>query len=571
MNTDTQNRRKTHISIIIGVLLFFSASYLAYISSESSWFALLIVYTFYSALFLTPTQAVLLGAGFSVYTSLFSFYILRADFTVELGFVILVWLLAAYFPSKMKQNFRRFSAGEALHRGILEASPHGIIRTDLQGTITFCNPKQLELVGGKSKDELIGKNAFDFIVPKQRERAHENLKKLLEKGSQHNMMYTAFKLDGSTFEQELSTAVTYDEHHKPSGFIGIVRDITRERDILHLNEERRLYLEAILDSSVDAILTLDTENNIKEWNLGAEKLFHYSKEEALGRNLDTLLAGGTQEVLEDAQELTDRVNQGLQVPPTETRRYTKEGEAIDVIVSGAPIIVEKEFRGIVATYTDITQQKRAEEKVQNLLDEKERLLQEVHHRIKNHMTTLSSIVLLNSYASDDPKVKEVLEEVNSRIKIMQNIYQGLYTSENLDSVKISTYIEQLLHDLRDAYVYDEKISILTDIEEISVTPKQSLPIGIIVNELVTNSLKYAYPDTTGGTIYVSVHRRGEDLITIQVRDDGQGLASGTIEKSEYGFGLTLVDGYTTQFNGELDIGRHNDRGTEITVTIEIEN
>ncbi len=562
--------RKNQILLLTGIVLFCVASVLAYLTQNGSWFTVLIIFTFYFALYHTPAKSLVLAAAFSLYASLFSLVVLKAEITIELFFVIIVWLFAAYFPSRVKKQSRQYYKSEALHRGILEASPHGIVQTDLDGTITFCNPKQLEIVGAQHKDELLGKNAFDFIVPEQKQRAYRNLKLVLEKGNEHNLLYTAYKLDGSTFEEELSVALTYDEQHKPSGFIGIIRDITKDKRSQRLNEERRHYLEAILDSSISAILTLDTNNNIKEWNLGAIKLFHYTKEEALGRNLDALLSKGHPDVFENAQALTSQVNHGLPVPPTETVRYTKAGEPINVIVSGAPIMVEEEFSGIVATYTDITQLKRAEEKVQSLLEEKEQLLREVHHRIKNHMTTLSSIIMLNSYSTDEPKVKEVLEEVSNRIKIMQNIYQDLYTSEDLKSMYISTFIEQLIGELRSAYIYEDSITILTDIEEVLVTAKQSLPIGIIINELVTNSLKYAFPDMVSGTIRVSIRKIKDNYLRIEVKDDGKGIPEEVIQNKHYGFGLTLVDSYNTQFNGEMNINSYKNNGTQIVVKIKLQ-
>jgi two-component sensor histidine kinase len=231
-------------------------------------------------------------------------------------------------------------------------------------------------------------------------------------------------------------------------------------------------------------------------------------------------------------------------------------------------MMDNQFHGSVGTYTDITQLKQKEQQVNNLLQEKEQLLKEVHHRIKNHMNTISAILSLRSSYSDDQKLREVLEEVQDKIRLMQNIYQTLYTGDDVGTIHINSFLQQLLHDIESTYIKKQRIHIVTDIEDIEVTSKQSLPIGIIVTELITNSIKYAFENQEEGNVSISIHRSGENWLNINVADSGEGMPEDVVENESYGFGLTLVKGYVQQFEGKMSIDNTN--GTSIRITMELE-
>ena len=679
---------------ITGVfVLLITASLLSMYYDHASWFTLLIIYTFYLALHVSPRTAVIIAAALSAYTSVFNMYYRRADFAEEFFFVIIVWLLAAYVPSTMKRLSLRCKESEEFHRSILEATPYGIVETKVDGTITFCNKELLRIVAAERKEQVVGKNVLEFIIPERREKARELMRETLVRGSMKNLEYTALRVDGNTGEQELSIAVRYrpaNSHPTPAGYIGIVRDVTEEkknvreaarfrhlldqvndgifihsveemkivdvneaaltmsgysreellqksvldldvgtnpqeqeelkrevlehgtttfetvtllkdgskaytevklskiemqrepylvsvvRDVTRIkraekeNRERKRYFEALLESSPSALITLNAEDRIDGWNPGAESLFHFNVHEVMGREIDDLLSGDDPEVYREAVEFTRRVGKGEHLPPTEGIRFTREGDRIETIITASPIMMDGEIIGSVAVYTDNTGFKRAEREVTSLLREKEQLLKEVHHRIKNHMGTISSIISLNEDYYDDARIREVLGDIHNKIRVMQNIYQSLYIGDDVSSVQLSSFFDPLLRDLETAYVTGTSIPITTDIEDLELSAKQSLPVGIIVNELVTNALKYSFPGRAEGSIRIAI-RRDEDnaeMLRITVADDGAGIPDHIVANEDYGFGLTLVKGYAQQFDGEMRI--RNDGGTIVDVWIVIE-
>ncbi len=454
-------------------------------------------------------------------------------------------------------------------RSIVEHSPVGFFYLDRDFRITYENPAARRIVGvPEDEDEsaAIGcdiremSSVGEMMKPAEIER--------IASGEDQIEFETYFESIYGKKRYLWIIAVPMRNKHAFDGAILMMEDMTDRREYERINEERTLYMEAILTSTPNAILTLDTENQIKEWNPGAERLFGYAKEEAIGRDLDELVGGKDPSTYDEALGLTRQVSGGRPVPPTETVRYTKDGEALNVIVAGSPIMVEGTFTGIVATYTNITRLKGKEAEVKQLLHEKEQLLHEVHHRIKNHMGTILSILSLHSSSSEDPAIFNALEEVQNKIRIMQNIYQTLYTGEYVDSVHVSAFLDALIEDIESTYLYRESVQLETQIEDVNVTAKQSLPIGIIVNELVTNSIKYAFAEHESGRIRVALEQLDDRLLRITVEDNGSGMPDEIVQDGNYGFGLTLVQSYAYQFGGEMEVD--NREGNRVTVTLRLE-
>jgi PAS domain S-box-containing protein len=351
---------------------------------------------------------------------------------------------------------------------------------------------------------------------------------------------------------------------KQAGEIHLIQAVNMALKLHHAN--RRLQ---IMEAAPTAIVSLDRANRIIEWNPAAEKLFGYSKTEAAGRNLNDLLLDGDPALHRQAQAFTDQVLEGFHVTPIETLRYTKHGRAVHVITASSPLTVDGRMKGIVSLYNDISARKEKEAEAAALLEEKEELLKEVHHRIKNHMSTIAGIISLHLDYYNDQHTTALLKELHGKINIMQNIYTMLYEGENVDSVPLRTFIKSLLRNLNTAYVHEKQIALRSSIADICLNAHQSLPVGIIINELVTNSLKYSFPDREEGTVSVCLSETEEGYLMIEVSDNGVGMPDAIMSREEYGFGLTLVKGYVRQFAGEMDIS--NRGGTTVRVLLEMED
>jgi len=207
-----------------------------------------------------------------------------------------------------------------------------------------------------------------------------------------------------------------------------------------------------------------------------------------------------------------------------------------------------------ALVKDVTDRISMERRIENLLKEKELILKEVHHRIKNNMAVVSSLLSLQAGALTDPTSRSALADAANRIQSMEILYEKLYRSKDGTAISIRDYVLSLVEELTNVYSERTEIRIVADLADFALEPKLLSTIGIIVNELVTNAMKYAFVGRDEGRIAVSVSREG-DLVRIRVEDDGVGLPeSVTIEDSE-GFGMQLIGMLAAQLHGAISIAR----------------
>jgi len=472
--------------------------------------------------------------------------------------------------TERKEREEELKKSEKKYRLITENASDIIVQVDEQLKPIYVSPSVTTTLG-YTLEELSEANVLEFVPLEDQKRLAELInEKTNKKEKKLTHLHRIHTKSGEIRWMETRASLSYDANGQFNGAIYVDRDITDIRKLERVNKERRQLLEAILEATPNAVLTIDSRSRITEWNRGAEILFHYTKYEVLGQDIDKIVSQDDDVVFEEAFSFTQRAINGRGIAPTETVRFTKEGEPLHVIVAGSPIIVDGEFNGVVATYTDISQLKQKEKDVVMLLEEKEHLLHEVHHRIKNHMSIISSIISLRTSHVDNPHIRDILDEIQNKVNLMQNIYQSLYIGEDVGIIRISSYIGQVLNHIQSAYLEGRQISLSTDIEEIEVTSKQSLPIGIIVTELITNSIKYAFPENGRGKISLSIKRdiKNDSLLCIEVFDNGKGIALEIVENEEYGFGITLVEGYTKQFDGTMSISTVG--GTKVNVVLELE-
>lgn len=212
---------------------------------------------------------------------------------------------------------------------------------------------------------------------------------------------------------------------------------------------------------------------------------------------------------------------------------------------------------------DITDQKQIEEKLRLLVSEKENLLKELQHRVKNNMNIISSLLCLGMKNITDEKSTSIFTDAISRISSMSNIYEQLYSSNVLDKVDLGMYIKTLADSIFKTYNINPDKKILTaDIANVNLDVKRTVPLGLILNELITNSLKYAYPADSPGEIRVNLQQSG-NILTLAVSDDGIGMPENfDIEKSE-SMGFMLVSILTKQIDGTLHI--ESKKGTSVYV------
>ena len=216
---------------------------------------------------------------------------------------------------------------------------------------------------GYTPEELLsGVVPFSSLVhPQDLERVQHEVQEYSAKGvDRFYQEYRILTPNGEVRWVDDRTAIERLADGRIANYQGIVIDITDRKRLEYENEERRKYLESIFASVPDAIVTSGIQHKISEWNPGAERLFGYTADEAVGKNINELITGVNENIKSEATRWTEVIQKGVGIPPTETIRYRKDGTPVDIIVSVSPIIIGEDWNGVVAVYTDITERKRAE-------------------------------------------------------------------------------------------------------------------------------------------------------------------------------------------------------------------
>jgi two-component sensor histidine kinase len=217
---------------------------------------------------------------------------------------------------------------------------------------------------------------------------------------------------------------------------------------------------------------------------------------------------------------------------------------------------------------DVTERKLAEEKLAALSAEKEVMLKEIHHRVKNNLQIIASLLNIQAHYARDEGAAEVLSECHNRVRSMALVHESLYSSENLAKVNFARYVSRLAESLFSSFGVDnQKIKLDLDLDDVLLSIDRAIPCGLIVNELVSNCLKHAFPGDRNGTIEIKLKRLGADDVLLNVKDDGVGVPQGLDPQKTQTLGLKLVSDLTRQIKGTFRFT--SSAGTDMAITFPV--
>jgi len=337
--------------------------------------------------------------------------------------------------------------------------------------------------------------------------------------------------------------------------------------IKHMHAEAELKrtretLESFINNTSDAITITDLERKILQVNKGFEKIYGWTAGEAVGMKLPTV----PENMVPEVEKFLTEVKNGNIITAYETIRQRKDGSIFDVSVTISPI---KDASGNIVAFAgisrDITERKKAEEQTKASLLEKEILLREIHHRVKNNMQVISSLLRLQSKYIKDRDDFEIFKDSQNRISSMALIHEKLYQSRDFTNVDFNIYARDLVKGLFHSYgAISNSIVMDIKVENVSLGIDSAIPCGLIINELVTNSLKHAFPDGRKGEIKVFLGQTGEHEFELVIHDNGIGIPRGIDFDNSGTLGLHLVKILAeNQLHGEINLDR--DHGTEFKI------
>jgi len=314
-------------------------------------------------------------------------------------------------------------------------------------------------------------------------------------------------------------------------------------------------LAQVLDLAGDAIIAIDETQRIVLFNQVAEKIFGYSAAELNGQLLDRLLL---ERMAEARQRNTDELAASADGArrtgePRLIRACRKNGREFPAEASISRVHVEGHTLFTVIL-RDVTDRAINDERIRTSLCQKEELLKEVHHRVKNTLQVVSSLLGLQSRAVTDPETRNMFQESQDRTHSMALLHETLYQSQSLSQINFPEYIRQLAAHLFHSYgVAADRIHLRTDLGNLLLHPDAAMPCGLIINELVSNSLKYAFPDGRQGEVRIELRVNSDATARLIVADNGVGLTAGVDWASTRSLGLRLVRMLAQQLGAKIEV------------------
>jgi PAS domain S-box-containing protein len=330
--------------------------------------------------------------------------------------------------------------------------------------------------------------------------------------------------------------------------IGLSSSMVRRRE-LALRQ-----FKAIIDSSDDAIISTALDGNITSWNQGAETLFGYQAGEAIGQSIQIIIPAARQN--EEADILT-RILRSEKIDHFDTVRCAKDGRLIDISVSVSPILSSHgKVIGASKIARNITERKQSTEALKLSLKEKTALLNEVHHRVKNNLQVVTSLLHLEARRSDHPGTQAVLKDMQDRIRSMALLHESIYRAGTFAAIDLGSYLGQLATQaFRTLLPRMGVIQLRLELGSVQVGLDQATPCGLLVSELLSNCLKHGFSDGGSGEVCLELQPvAGGAQWMLRVSDTGVGLPADFQLRRQTSLGLQLVAGLAHQLGGSLEAG-----------------
>jgi hypothetical protein len=469
--------------------------------------------------------------------------------------------------TERKRTEEALRESEAMLQAILDNAPAFIYIKDLQGRHLMVNRYSLEAFH-VTPEYFIGKTNAECFPPEIAKRIDANDREILQTGMP--CRYEEEMLLADRIHTQYSVKFPLlDGSGNPYAICGISTDISdavaaaTQRKLA----EKELELQAVITRNMaEGICLVRADNGVIVYaNPKFESMFGYNPGELNGKHVSIVNYA-------DESMSAEEVNQAIR------REIIKHGEATyevhNVKKDGTPfwcrattsIFKHPEYGTVlVAVQQDITEHKKAEDLIKASLKEKEVLLKEIHHRVKNNLQIVTSLLQMQSRRAKEPQALEVLRDSKNRIASIALVHEKLYRSEDLANIDFGQYIPDLITHLFDTYnVSSNSVELNINVENILLQIDTAIPCGLIVNELASNSLKYAFPANYKGIVQVEFYAGSDATMTLIVRDNGIGIPENFDLEATHSLGLTLVQGLVEQLEGTIELDRN--RGTEFKIT-----
>jgi len=424
---------------------------------------------------------------------------------------------------------------------------------------SFIDPVEFKLLyinkveAGYSLEKVIGQSIFNFILPEHHDLYRETIKKVISSREtiKIDVGFLSYHFpDGITWCQTTISGV-YNENNELQSILVLSEDITESKLLEIENNNQSERLKAIINNTFDLICSIDLDYNLIEFNASLAKIVKNGYKVDLKRGMAILdyIDPSKHEYHKDIYRsvLTGETKNDIE------NYLTSKGEYIYIETSYHPIYdVKNQITGISVFSKNITERIKSEKKIKLALKEKEVLLAEVHHRIKNNLAMVSSLLQLKELNITNEEAKDALQSSRKRIKTTALIHELLYRNETFHEINFKDFVAELF----DLLKTNESIILELKGNNVTFNLTTALPLGLMLNELMLNSFKYSYNDNIPGKLDISVFSENDHL-TINYCDCRGAFPKHIDFSTSNTTGLTLIHTFAEQLNGKIELIQHS--------------
>ncbi|MEJ2181900.1 MAG: PAS domain S-box protein [Nitrospirota bacterium] len=448
---------------------------------------------------------------------------------------------------------------EKKYRTLFESATDAIFIVDIDGNFLDVNRTAYERLG-YTKEELLSTHISKLDPPEFSTRVPERFARIKERGvavfeSAH------LRKDGTVMPVEVNARLLDYEGRKV--FFSVVRDISERRKAEEMLRDSEQRFRAAFENAAIGASMADLKGRFIKINRFLCNMLGYTEEEMLSKTFSEVTHPDDVQIGLDAMKTM--VSEDVEYTSFEKRYIRKDGQVIHLIIS--PAIIRDDDRKplyFVSLFQDITQRKKAEEKVTSSLKEKEILLREVHHRVKNNMAIISALLQLQSQYFKNEEFTRVFKDSQNRIKSMALVHEKLYSTQDFAHIGFGDYVEDLARHLFQAY--GKEVRLILHADDISLNIDMMVSCGLIINELITNSLKHAFEDTGAPEIDISLSIDDGRAVLVYA-DNGTGLPEHIDFHNSDTLGLQIINMLTYQLKGSIEVNAS--AGTTFTIAFEL--
>ena len=450
----------------------------------------------------------------------------------------------------------KIEISERKYRSIIDVSPVPYALNDDHQNIILLNKAFIETFGYSHEDIPTLSDWWPKAYPDLEYRSwvastwQANIEKSLREGKPFMPLEIKIQCKDGYKRSVIASAVSLGDSFAGIHLV-ILYDITDRKKI---EDELRVSTQLLEASQSIAKLggwELDLTTNTLYWTAETYRIHDTSPAEfnpSVDAGVGYFLPESRQMI---SEALKNAIEKGIGYD-LELETFTTKGRKIDVRTTCHVTVVDGKPTKLTGIFQDITESKLVSKEIRNLLQEKEIILKEVHHRVKNNMSTIFGLLTTQAVTVNDLAVQSILQDSAGRVQSMMVLYDKLYRSENTGIVSIKDYFPSLISEIVSLFPKTKPVKIETELEDIPLKTIIVTPIGIILNELITNTMKYAFSDTTDGLIKVSARQR-ETMITLIYEDNGKGIPNSISFDNPTGFGLLLIKMLVKQINGTVSM------------------